>query len=218
MGTVPPHAFRGPDLSGSPFSQGARVEPVTILAIAASPRRSGNSERLLDEALAAATSLGARASKAWLCEFAIAPCVECGRCAGVGRCTVEDDFQHFYPQFMAVDRIILASPVFFMGISAQAKALIDRCQCLWERKYRLKQRIGNRGNIERKGYLIASAGSGLPGSFDCSRKVVQAFYRTLDMEFDGDVCVNNVNDKGDIDSRPEALHAAYELGLRAATP
>jgi len=194
------------------------LEPVTILAITSSPRRGGNSERLLDEAIKGAQSLGARVEKAALGDCTIAPCVECGGCAGVGRCVVGDDFQKFYAGFLAVDRIILASPVFFMAISTQAKALIDRCQCLWERKYRMKKRIKARDNIARRGYLISTAGSGLADSFDCSRKTALYFYRTLDMAFDGDVAENKLEAGDEVLKRPEALKGAFELGMKAANP
>lgn len=194
------------------------MEPVTILAISSSPRRGGNSETLLDEAMKGALSIGARVEKVSLCDFTIAPCVECYGCAKTGRCVVEDDFQRFYLSFLAVDRIILATPVFFMSVSAQGKALIDRCQCLWVRKYRLKTRIGGRAGVKRRGYLIASAGSGLPDSFDCARKTALYFYKTVDMEFSGDVCVNKLEDRGDVEKRPEELKAAFEMGLAAANP
>jgi hypothetical protein len=194
------------------------MEPVSILALAGSPRRGGNSERLLDEAIRGALSIGARVEKAVICDYRIAPCIECRGCAGKGRCVVNDDFQKFYTQFLAFDRVILATPVFFMAPSAQAKALIDRCQCLWERKYRMKERIPPRLGIARRGFLIASAGSGLPDSFDCCRKVALFFYRTIDMEYSGDVCVNKLNEKNDVGANPGALKGAFELGMKAANP
>jgi hypothetical protein len=194
------------------------VEPVTILAISSSPRRGGNTDRLLSEAMKASLSFGARVETANLCDYDMQPCIECGQCEGVGQCVIQDDFQRLYKSFMAVDRVILASPVFFMTVSSQAKVLIDRCQCFWERKYRMKLRIPARGGIPRRGYLISCAGSGLPDVFDCSRKVVDFFYRTLDMEFAGDVALNGVNDVGDAEKHPESLKAAFELGMKAASP
>jgi NAD(P)H-dependent FMN reductase len=194
------------------------MEPVTILAISASPRRAGNSERLLDETIRGALSIGAGVEKAVLSDYKIAPCRECRGCAGKGSCVVQDDFQVFYTKFLAVDRIILATPVFFMAPCAQAKALIDRCQSLWERKYRMKLRIEGRPGVKRRGFLVASAGSGLPDSFDCSRKVALYFYRTIDVEFSGDVCVNKLNGKSDVEKHPGALKSAFDLGLLAANP
>ena len=194
------------------------MDAVTILAITSSPRRGGNSERMLDEAVKGALSVGARVEKAALCDFKIAACVECYGCARTGRCVVNDGFQKFYADFLAVDRIILATPVFFMAASAQAKALVDRCQCLWVRKYRLKTRIEPRPGAARCGYLIASAASGLPDSFDCARKTALYFYKTLDMEFAGDVCVNKLEGKHDVEKSPGALKSAFDLGLAVASP
>lgn len=194
------------------------MEPVSILAISSSPRKGGNSDRLLDQAVAGAESVGANVEKVRLCDFTVNPCRECGGCDKTGRCVVEDDYQQFYLKYFSVDRIILASPVFFMGISAQAKALIDRGQAVWIRKYVLKKRIKPREGFERRGYLVLAGGSGLPNAFDCARSVAKYYYRTLDMKLSGDVAVNGVNDKGDVDGHPEGLKAAFELGIEAATP
>lgn len=194
------------------------MEPVNIFAIAASPRAGGNSSRLLDEAVAGAASAGARVTKADLRQYRIAGCIECGGCEKTGRCVVQDDFQEFYPRIISTDRIILASPVFFMGLAAQAKALIDRCQALWVRKYKLKTRIPGREGVPRRGYLIATGGSGLPGTFDCPKKETTFFFKTIDMEFAGDVSVNGLNDKGDIEKHPEEIRRAFDLGVEAARP
>ena len=198
-------------------STGGGMEPVTIVAISASPRRHGNSERMLDRAVAGAESIGARVEQLALNDFHISPCRECGGCNETGRCVIEDDYQGFYLRFISADRVILATPVFFMSVSAQAKALIDRGQALWVRKYVKKQRIPARDGFARRGYLIASAGSGLSNAFDCSRTVMKYFYKTIDMEFAGDACANGVNNREDVDTRAEDLQAAFELGLSAAT-
>lgn len=194
------------------------MEAVTILAITTSPRRKGNSETLLDEVIAGARSIGANVEKAVLNDYKIAPCCECGGCAENGKCVIDDDYQEFYTRFFSTDRIVLATPVYFMTVCAQAKALIDRGQALWIRKYVLKERIPAREGFPRKGYLIATGGSGIPNTFDCSRTVCKCFYRTIDMEFAGDVCVNNVNAKGDIGQYGDKLKAAFELGMQAASP
>ncbi|GAJ23061.1 unnamed protein product, partial [marine sediment metagenome] len=59
-------------------------------------------------------------------------------CLEAGRCKIEDDMQMVYRELEDADRIVLASPIQFMGVTAQMKAMIDRCQALWARKYLLK--------------------------------------------------------------------------------
>jgi multimeric flavodoxin WrbA len=193
------------------------VEAVSVLAVASSPRRNGNSERLLDELIAGARSIGANVEKAVLSDYRISPCTECGGCVETGKCVIDDDFQEFYSRYFSMDRIVLATPVFFMCVSAQAKTLIDRGQALWIRKYVLKQRITAREGFPRKGYLIATGGSGLPNTFDCSKTVAKCFYKTIDMEFADSLCVNRVDCLGEVDRHPEALKSAFELGMKVAT-
>ncbi len=194
------------------------MEPVKILAISTSPRRGGNTERLLDEAVKGAESLGANVEKLVLRDFKVGPCMEIYACDKNGECAINDDYQIFYRKFLAIDRILFAAPVYFFGVPAQAKALIDRCQCFWVRKYRLKKRIPPRGNIARKGYLLSTGGYGNPSTFDGLRKVMKFFYVTLDTEFAGEVCAHGVDAKGDIEKHPDALKAAFDLGIASARP
>ena len=48
------------------------------------------------------------------------------------------DYQELYDRLISVERLILASPIYFTNVTAQAKAMIDRCQCLWARRYVLR--------------------------------------------------------------------------------
>jgi len=173
---------------------------------------------MLDRAVEAAESFGARVEKLNLGNFNVGPCREIYACERDGRCVIDDDFDLFHRKFMAVDRLIIAMPVFFFGVPAQAKALIDRCQCFWVRKYRLKKRIPDRANIRRRGYVLSAGGYDKPHTFDGIRKVMKYFYMTLDMDFAGEVCIEGVDAKGDIEKHPDALQRAYELGLAASRP
>lgn len=194
------------------------MDAVRVLAISTSPRRGGNSETLLDRAVSAARSAGAEVEKVILRDFRVSPCLEKRACEKTGECVIRDDYAFFYERFLSVDRIIMACPVYFMGVPAQAKALVDRCQCIWMRKYRLKKRIEAVGGVGRKGYLVAAGAFRSSGTFDCLRKVMKYFYLTLDMEFAGDVCIDGVDAKGDIAKHPQTLEAAFQLGAAAGTP
>ncbi|MCL6431340.1 MAG: flavodoxin family protein, partial [Anaerolineae bacterium] len=74
-----------------------------------------------------------------LCRLRIAPCIACDGCFRSGVCVVEDGFQSVLPQLLEADAVVLASPLYFLGLSGWAKAFIDRCQCLWARRYILHQ-------------------------------------------------------------------------------
>lgn len=62
---------------------------------------------------------------------AISPCTHCNDCVETkGKCSINDDMDEIYKALKEADGIILASPVHFGSISAQLKAVIDRCQAM----------------------------------------------------------------------------------------
>lgn len=61
----------------------------------------------------------------------IAPCTHCDNCVeSHGKCSIDDDMNEIYDALKEADGIIMASPVHFGSMSAQLKAVIDRCQAL----------------------------------------------------------------------------------------
>ena len=97
-----------------------------ILGIVCSPRKGGNTEILVKEALASAREAGAQTELVSVVGQNIAPCDACGSCGKTGVCHIQDDMQSIYQQLEAADAIILGSPVYFGSVSAQAKAIMDR--------------------------------------------------------------------------------------------
>jgi multimeric flavodoxin WrbA len=111
-----------------------------ILGIVGSPRKGGNTEILVEEALAATREAGAQTEVILLAEKNIAGCDGCGSCFKSQVCKIQDDMQGVYQQLEAADAIIFGSPVYFGGVTAQAKALIDRTH-LFLRDKRLKGKV-----------------------------------------------------------------------------
>ena len=98
---------------------------MNVLGIYGSPRKKGNTDQLLDRALEGAQSAGAQISKIYARDLNISGCIECGGCDKTGKCVVEDDMQSVYPLLEQADVVFLASPIFFYGVTAQAKLLIE---------------------------------------------------------------------------------------------
>jgi len=174
---------------------------------------------LLDEALRGARDAGADVFSLRCCDMQISGCVECGACDETGECVVDDDMQKVYPLLLQCDVIVLASPMFFYGITAQAKALIDRCQALW-----CKVKLGllpDRKRVFREGagYLVCVGATKGKNLFDGVELVAKYFYDALDLKYGRGVFVRSVEGKGDISRHPDALAQAYRLGQNAvATP
>ena len=189
---------------------------IKVLGLLGSPRTNGNSETLLDAALEGAKEAGTEIEKIRLCDLEYEACRECHGCDETGECIVEDDMQEIYPKLIECDRLILASPVFFMGISAQTKALIDRCQCLWVRKYKMGQTIG-RGRDHRKGFFITVGGSPNPEKFIAPVKVTRAFFATLDVTYYKELLVAGVDSKDEIAKHPLKIEESRAMGRNLIT-
>jgi len=188
-----------------------------VLGIFGSPRRGGNTELLLEEALRGAEKEGAKAERLYLGDITITPCKECHGCDQTGNCVILDDMQNIYPKLLEADVVILASPIFFYGVTAWAKALIDRSQSLWSKKYLLKDpSLGEQGK-KRKGFFISVGATRGKKVFDGAILTVKYFFDVLNAEYVGELVFRGVEAKGDILKHPEALQQAYEMGRKLAS-
>ena len=182
-----------------------------VLGISTSPRMNGNSDTLLRRALEGAESNGAQTEYVRLPDYKIGPCTECNSCYATGRCSVEDDYQQLQEKLINTDRLIFATPIFFMTVCAQAKMLIDRCQCLWVYKYILKKKLFN-PERDRRAMVIAVGGSKGVKQFDSIRRTMKAYFDCLQMNYVAGLYVNRVDNRGDIEKHPSALNEAFRLG------
>ena len=170
---------------------------------------------LLDEVLRGARDAGGDVVSLRCCDQQIAGCLECGGCDDTGECVQQDDMQKVYPLLLQCDAIFLASPIFFYGITSQAKALIDRCQALWC-KVRLGLIPGEKRVLrEGAGYLICVGATKGKNLFEGVELVGKYFYDALDLRYGRGVFVRSVEGKGDIAQHPDALAQAYQLGRNA---
>ncbi len=184
-----------------------------VLGIAGSPRRGGNTDLLLNEVMRGAASKGAEVKTIILKNLKIAPCQHCDACLETGRCKVKDDMQMVYQELEAADRIVLASPIHFMTVTAYMKAMIDRCQALWARKYVLKiPPLGDRRG--RKGLFIAVGGRTVANLFEPALATVKALFNTLDITYAGDLLFRRVDEKGAVTKHPDALKQAFLAGQK----
>lgn len=120
-----------------------------ILGIVCSPRRGGNTEILMSEALASAKDLGSEVELLTIAGKNISPCDGCESCMTTFKCKIKDDMQDIYPKLMETDGIILGTPVYFWSVSAQAKALIDRTYT-FRKKRSLRNKVGGAIIVARR--------------------------------------------------------------------
>lgn len=184
-----------------------------VTAFLGSPRIEGNTDLLLRETLRAIDAAGHEIQLFKLNFMRITPCQDCSGCERTGVCVIKDDMDEIYGAIREADRIILASPIFFYGVSAQAKLMIDRCQAFWCEKYLLKKPIPE-GPYGRKGLLLLVGGMKKEIGVQCSEATATAFFRTISVPEHEILSFLDVDAKGDILKHPTALRDAYEAGNR----
>ncbi len=181
-----------------------------VLGIMGSPRRGSNTDILLDKALEGAAQAGAEVEKVLISKLKITPCLEIYACLKDGNCSIKDDMRELYDKLVEADHVILASPIFFYGITAQAKALVDRSQALWVRKHVLKTLGEDRR--ERRGLFISVGATKGEKLFDGAVLTVKYFFDAIDVKYAGDLLIRGVDDRGEIAEHPGHLEDALRLG------
>ena len=181
-----------------------------ILAILGSPRKNGNSEFLAQtvaETIAAQSTADIEYLRAH--RLNISGCIGCGGCGKSGMCVIKDDMSEVYEQVDQADIILLATPVYFYGPSSQIKAVIDRFQARWSRKYLLKTRYRQQDN--RVGCLLSTAATQGKKLFDGSILVAKSFFDAIDVEYGGDCTIRGVDEKSDLSGKDDQLLEAKKF-------
>lgn len=185
-----------------------------VLGILGSPLMDGNTADLLEAVLEGARSVGAETERLDLSRMHVNPCLECKACDSAAVCAhADDDMGLVYKRLREVDVVVLASPIFFMGVSAQTKAMIDRCQCFWVERFVLKIRHYE-GTRRPRGFFVSCAGGSKPTMFDSALHVVRAWYSALDYEYAGEVLLGHTDDPNLAERKKVALDKAVEAGRR----
>jgi len=174
---------------------------MNILILSGSPRKGGNTE-LLAEAFAKGASVHHHVEIVSVRDYKVNPCLGCNACFEAnGICVQKDDMAAIYEKVNQADMLVIASPVYFYGISAQLKAIIDR----------FHNPIRDSFHIQKMALLLVGAAS-LPELFDAILTEYNLCLKFFDIEDAGKVLVRGVKDKGDI-KNTHALNEAYTLGF-----
>jgi multimeric flavodoxin WrbA len=174
---------------------------MNILILSGSPRKGGNTE-LLVEAFVKGASQRHQVEVVSVHDYKVNPCLGCNACFRNEQhiCVQKDNMQLIYEKMSQADMLVIASPVYFYGLSAQLKAVIDRCH----------NPIRDTFKIKKTAILLVGAAT-LPELFDSILAQYQPCLNFFKLEDAGRVLVRGVKDKGDI-KNTNALNEAFELG------
>jgi len=187
-----------------------------VLGLQGSPRTKGNTSILLSTFLTAAERLGAHTQHLDVARKNISPCQECGTCEKEGFCSIDDDMQQIYPLLRQADIIVMATPIFFYGPTAQMKALIDRSQALWARRY--VHKLVDPGRKWRRGFLLSLGATKGKNLFEGVSLTAKYFFDAVGASFDGSLTYRQIEGPGEIAKHPTALSDAKEKARSLVTP
>jgi len=188
---------------------------VRLVVFNGSPRVGGNTDLLVASVLKGIDRHLHRVDLFRLNEMNIRPCQNCGGCTDTGVCVLKDQMQQVYPALRKADRVILASPIYFSGLSAQTKTMIDRCQPLWCEKYIHNMPL--HGSVHRKGLLVLVGGMKKQVGADCAGATATAFFRSVSVEEHKTLAYLGIDAKGAILSHPTALNDVHEAAKQLMT-
>ncbi len=185
-----------------------------VLGLQGSPRKNSNTDYLLSLFMQEALRLGAKTDIIQVDRKNILPCKEYTVCEKKGYCPIEDDMTpEIYPLLRRADVIVAATPIFFYNAPAQFKALIDRSQTLWARRYKLK--LEDPARKWRKGFLLALGATKGERLFEGMDLTAKYFFDAVGASYIGSLTYRGVEKRGDMKKHPtvaaDAAQAARDL-------
>lgn len=186
-----------------------------VLGILGSPRVGGNSDILLDQALAGAQEAGAEVEKIFLCQKKISGCLACEKCNETGVCAIKDDMPGIHQEILEADALIHSVPVYFWAMTAQMKAYLDRWCAFFDAEWRWHKAYRPKMKGKRIG-LITVCGDPNVSTAD---PIVHSFKNTC--QFTGlnllGVVQASASTKGEVSKNEEIKRKAYDLGTISVT-
>jgi len=175
-----------------------------VLGFQGSPRKKGNTSFLLKNFMQAAEKLGAQTRIIEVTQKNIIPCKEYVVCERKGYCPIDDDVKsEIYPLIRQAEVVVLATPIFFFNMTAQLKAVVDRCQLFWARKYKLK--LTDPAKKTKRGFLLSVGASKGKSLFEGLQLTAKYFFDAIDAGFEGSLTYREIEGPKDMAKHPKVL-------------
>ncbi len=172
----------------------------TVLGISGSPRRDGNTDILVREALILLSNrMGVSTEFLRVADRNIKPCDGCRACMTLGHCIIQDDdFGEVWARVMAADLLILGAPVYWLGPPGVMKNFIDRTHGYY---------LGHTILRGKQAILISPA---TDSGFETHEAIMQSWFEIYGGEVIGAVRVFSC-EKGEVLDRPEEFSKVRKL-------
>jgi multimeric flavodoxin WrbA len=175
-----------------------------VLGFQGSPRKKGNTAYLLSEFMRAAEKLGAQTQTIEVVKKNIVPCKELIVCEKKGFCPIDDDMKHeIYALLRQAEVVVVGTPIFFYNMTAQLKAMVDRCQTFWARKYVFK--LKDPAQKMRRGFLLSVAATKGKTLFEGLELTAKYFFDAIDATSAGSLTYREIEGPKDMANHPSVL-------------
>ncbi len=121
------------------------------IGIVGSPRKGGNTEILTAHCLKAMAEEGLETELITLAGLDIKGCNACGYCSDHEGCPIEDDLQAVYARMVAVDAIVVATPVYYSSATSLVKGFLERAGYMSRKSHVFKGKVGGPLVVARRG-------------------------------------------------------------------
>lgn len=176
------------------------LQNMKILVLTGSPRVNGNSNTLADNFIKGAQETGHSIVRFDAAQKNIHPCIACNKCRMNGECIFKDDFEFVRKNIIDADAVVLATPMYYFGISAQLKAVIDRFYA-----------INGQIHKPKKAVLLMTYADTAPIEAEPITKHYERLISYLGWSDAGQIIAPGVWEAGEI-NRTNYPKQAYELG------
>lgn len=173
-------------------------------------RKNGKTETLLNRFISGLKDSNCEVEIIDAVKTRVSPCTGCLSCEKTGNCIIKDEMQEIYQKVEEANIIVVASPVYFASVTAQLKAMIDRFQTLFSRRYILKTNT----ETKRKGYLIFTAGLSNPKEIISMEVTTKFFMLSCNSTLDEMIYAMNTDYE---EISEDILNKAYDIGKRAGS-
>jgi multimeric flavodoxin WrbA len=187
-----------------------------VLGIYASPRKGGNSDTLLDEAMKAihVKVPDAEFTSIRVSELDLRACNACMDCFRTYKCSIrDDDFDRVFKGLMESDIVLISTPIYFMGPPSQLKALIDRCIVAYAKRIKKNKKT----KFRRFGGIIMTAGQPDENMFRGTRSTIKSLFWSIGVGYKGEVLSGGTDRYKSVGKCPTALVDARRLGILLAS-
>jgi len=186
-----------------------------LVALNGSPVRGSSVDLLLGAICAGAEAAGGRTEHHYCNELAVKPCQACGPEPTTDYCIFHDDMDRIYATLESAHAVAVGSPVYFDGVSAQLKLVMDRCNCVTPLVRLAAGGYDFRPHWARtrRGVFVTACSTRHP--YELAERSVRGFLKWIGARWEETlVWSHDDNDPGSVASRPELLARAHAVGRR----